>query len=169
MIIKYPLFIACYFASVVRGVEKMSVFPKKSLPAILNFASYIAARRGEVSELVEGARLEIVCTLKAYQEFESLPLRHRENSPLSNQRVFSFMALPEAVPWPSPFPALPVRDVPPVQHLLRTALVSPVDIPPHLFAIPDDICHIFFFHTGGTIRHVRAAAGRRQCRPHLQQ
>ena len=52
------------FASIVRGVEKMSIFPKKSLPAILNFASYIAARRGEVSELVEGARLEIVCTQK---------------------------------------------------------------------------------------------------------
>lgn len=52
------------FASVVRGVEKMSIFPKKGLPAILNFASYIAARRGEVSELVEGARLEIVCTQK---------------------------------------------------------------------------------------------------------
>lgn len=52
------------FPSAVRGVEKMSIFPKKGLPAILNFASYIAARRGEVSELVEGARLEIVCTQK---------------------------------------------------------------------------------------------------------
>lgn len=52
------------FSSTVRGVEKMSIFSKKGLPAILNFASYIAARRGEVSELVEGARLEIVCTQK---------------------------------------------------------------------------------------------------------
>lgn len=61
---KIPFIYRVLFASVVRGVEKMSIFPKKSLPAILNFASYIAARRGEVSELVEGARLEIVCTQK---------------------------------------------------------------------------------------------------------
>ena len=72
---KIPFIYRVLFASVVRGVEKMPIFPKKSLPAILNFASYIAARRGEVSELVEGARLEIVCTLIAYREFESPPLR----------------------------------------------------------------------------------------------
>ena len=35
-------------------------------------------RRGEVAELVEGARLEIVYTLIAYQGFESPPLRHKK-------------------------------------------------------------------------------------------
>ena len=73
---KIPFIYRVLFASVVRGVEKMSVFPKKSLPAILNFASYIAARRGEVSELVEGARLEIVCRSEAYRRFKSSSLRH---------------------------------------------------------------------------------------------
>lgn len=35
-------------------------------------------RRGEVAELVEGARLEIVYTLIAYQGFESPPLRQQK-------------------------------------------------------------------------------------------
>ena len=35
-----------------------------------------AAEHGEVSELAEGARLEIVYAPKAYPGFESLPLRH---------------------------------------------------------------------------------------------
>ena len=46
--------------------------------------------RGEVSELVEGARLEIVCTLKAYREFESLPLRQQESKPVEKSTGFSF-------------------------------------------------------------------------------
>lgn len=50
------------FANVVRGMEKTSVFPKRGLPAILDFVSYIVARCGGVSELVEGVRLEIMCT-----------------------------------------------------------------------------------------------------------
>lgn len=62
--IKFPLFIAYYLLITSAAWEKRRFFPKKSLPAILNFASYIPARRGEVSELVEGARLEIVCTQK---------------------------------------------------------------------------------------------------------
>ena len=62
--IKFPLFIAYYLLISSAAWEKRRFFPKKSLPAILNFASYIPARRGEVSELVEGARLEIVCTQK---------------------------------------------------------------------------------------------------------
>ena len=81
---------------------KSAIFclPKPKLLPIKSRSS----RHGEVSELVEGARLEIVCTLKAYQEFESLPLRHRENSPLRNQRVFSFMPdywhpPPSALSW----------------------------------------------------------------------
>ena len=44
--------------------------------------------RGEVSELVEGARLEIVCTLKAYREFESLPLRQQESKPVEKSTAF---------------------------------------------------------------------------------
>ena len=49
---------------IARCTEKRLFFRKKDLPTTLDFASYIAARRGEVSELVEGARLEIVCTQK---------------------------------------------------------------------------------------------------------
>ncbi len=37
---------------------------------------HAAYRRGEVSELAEGARLEIVYAPKAYPGFESPPLRH---------------------------------------------------------------------------------------------
>ena len=36
-----------------------------------------AAEHGEVSELAEGARLEIVYAPKAYPGFESLPLRQK--------------------------------------------------------------------------------------------
>ncbi len=49
---------------------------KKDLPRVIILRTNSFAHLGEVSELVEGARLEIVCTLIAYQEFESLPLRH---------------------------------------------------------------------------------------------
>ncbi len=38
------------------------------------------ARPGEVTELAEGARLEIVCALTGYRGFESLPLRHIANN-----------------------------------------------------------------------------------------
>lgn len=165
MMIKFPLFIAYYLLISSAAWEKRRFFPKKSLPAILNFASYIPARRGEVSELVEGARLEIVCTLKAYQEFESLPLRHRENSPLSNQRVFSFMVLPEQAVPDRPFSA-PSR----VQHPPGPPLhLRPLVFPSPSVCNPRRYLSHFLLSHRGTTRHIRATAGRRQCRPHLQQ
>lgn len=44
------------------------------LQRVRAFARYCVSH-GEVSEMAEGARLEIVCTLTRYREFESLPLR----------------------------------------------------------------------------------------------
>ncbi len=48
--------------------------------------------RGEVTELAEGARLEIVCALTRHREFESPPLRHffilhtpTKHNPFQNQ------------------------------------------------------------------------------------
>ena len=46
-------------------------------------------RRGEVAELVEGARLEIVYTLIAYQGFESPPLRQQKSEGFT-PRIFVF-------------------------------------------------------------------------------
>ena len=91
------------FPSAVRGVEKMSIFPKKGLPAILNFASYIAARRGEVSELVEGARLEIVCRPETYRRFKSSSLRQKTGgfdikSPVFSSFSFVFLTVPQMYP-----------------------------------------------------------------------
>lgn len=44
---------------------------------LLLSASMRLSRCGEMTELAEGARLEIVCAPKAYLGFESLSLRHR--------------------------------------------------------------------------------------------
>ena len=69
-------------------------------------------RHGEVSELVEGARLEIVCTLKAYQEFESLPLRHKTNHPSAMPAGFLHLSPMMAVMAASQTQfACPVADV----------------------------------------------------------
>ena len=35
--------------------------------------------------------MEIVCTLKAYREFESLPLRQQESKPVEKSTGFSFL------------------------------------------------------------------------------
>ncbi len=40
------------------------------------FSAYTPAPRGEVSELAEGVRLEIVCAPKEHRGFESHPLRN---------------------------------------------------------------------------------------------
>ncbi len=50
----------------------------------LVFSSY-----GEVSELAEGARLEIVYAPKAYPGFKSLPLRQKRRGDLKNHYAFS--------------------------------------------------------------------------------
>ena len=47
-------------------------------------------RRGEVAELVEGARLEIVYTLIAYQGFESPPLRQEKIPEATASGIFYF-------------------------------------------------------------------------------
>ncbi len=53
-------------------------------------------RRGEVAELVEGARLEIVYTLIAYQGFESPPLRHEKSRFVQRtKRLFSMISVPD--------------------------------------------------------------------------
>ena len=75
------------------------------------------------------------------------------------------MVLPEQVSRTALFPRLPVCSIRPGRPFTFALLSSP----PHPFAIPDDICHIFFFHTGRDSPAYRAAAGRPQCRPHLQQ
>ena len=48
-------------------------------------------RRGEVAELVEGARLEIVYTLIAYQGFESPPLRQEKIPEATASGIFCLM------------------------------------------------------------------------------
>ena len=130
-------------------------------PEVLSIKSR-SSRHGEVSELVEGARLEIVCTLKAYQEFESLPLRHRENDPLGNQRVFLFLA-------PVPFLSAPPPRAGCRSARLRPDLPRPPKPGRHPFAIPDDICHIFFFHTGRDGTACPTAGAAAPYRPHLHQ
>ena len=42
--------------------------------------------------MVEGARLEIVCTPKGYQGFESLSVRHFDLKDAGLQRLFSYPA-----------------------------------------------------------------------------
>lgn len=55
---------------------------------------------GEVTELVEGARLEIVCGPKAHQGFESLPLRQKPLRSLFQCFVYRFeIGVTRALGW----------------------------------------------------------------------
>ena len=56
-----------------------------------------AACYGEVSELVEGARLETVCGVMRYRGFESLPLRHCWKVAGSQCRMVHFFPVPMLV------------------------------------------------------------------------
>lgn len=48
--------------------------------------------------MVEGARLEIVCTPKGYQGFESLSVRHFDKKDAGLQRLFLYPAETRALP-----------------------------------------------------------------------